>query len=87
MVLNKKGQVALLGLIIGVFIFLLGMSFIDPMKDVLTEVRGGSQLDCTNTSVSDGNKLTCLAVDLVLPYFIVTVLAVAGAWMSAKLVG
>jgi hypothetical protein len=84
---NNKGQMALVGLMIGVFIFLLGMTFINPMKDVITEVRGAGQLDCSNSSISDGEKMTCLAVDLILPYFIVVVLAIAGAWISAKIIG
>jgi len=87
MVLNNKGQAAMVGLLIGVFIFLLGMGFVDPIKDVITEARGASQLDCNNASISDGNKMTCLAVDLILPYFILVILAIAGAWISAKIVG
>ena len=85
--MNNKGQVALVSLMIGVFIFLLGMGFINPLKDVITEVRGVDQLDCSNSSISDGAKMTCLAVDLILPYFIIIIFAVAGAWISSKLVG
>jgi len=85
--MNKRGQAAMVGLMIGVFIFLLGMGFIDPMRDVITEVRSTSQLDCDNSSISDGSKMTCLAVDLTLPYFILIVLATAGAWVSAKIIG
>lgn len=84
--MNNKGQTALLGLMIGVFIFLLAMVFIDPLADVITEARDDSQLDCSNSSISDGKKMTCLMVDLILPYFIGVVLAVAGGWIGAKLI-
>jgi hypothetical protein len=83
---NSKGQIALVSLMIGVFIFMLGMGFIDPIKDVISETRGVSQLDCSNNSITDGAKMTCLAVDLILPYFIVVVLGVAGAWISARFI-
>jgi hypothetical protein len=85
MVINKKGQTAVLGLMIGVFVFMLAMVFIDPLKDVISESRSVSQLDCENSSISDGTKATCLVVDLILPYFISVVVAVAGAWIGAKI--
>ena len=83
---NRKGQAALVALAIGIFIFFLGLSFIDPLKDVITEARAVGQLDCDNSSITDGTKTTCLIVDLILPYFIITILAIAGAWISARIV-
>jgi hypothetical protein len=85
MVMNSKGQTAILGLMIGVFVFMMAMVFIDPLKDVISEARGTSQLDCSNSSISDGTKATCLLVDIILPYFIAVVLAIAGAWIGAKI--
>ena len=84
---NKRGQAALLGLMIGVFIFMFGMIIINPLKDVITEARGEDQLNCSSDAISDGTKMTCLAVDLLLPYFILAVLATAGGWISARIVG
>lgn len=87
MVMNDKGQAALVGLMIGVIIMFLGFAFINPMKDVITEVRAADQLDCGNSSISDGTKATCLAVDLYLPYFIVVIFGVGGAYITAKYIG
>jgi len=84
---NKKGQAALVGLMIGVMVFMLAMIFIAPIGDVIDEVRGGSQLDCDNATISDGHKGTCLIVDLIMPYFIAIILAVAGGWISARFIG
>ena len=84
--MGKCGQVALVGLMVGIFVFMMAMVFIDPIKDVVTEARGTSQLDCANTTITDGNKMTCLLVDLILPYFIGVVLAVAGGYIAAKFV-
>lgn len=84
MVMNNRGQTALLGLMLGVFIFFMAMTFIDPIADVITEVRGEGQLNCSNTTISDGRKSTCLIVDLILPYFISVMLAIAGGVIGAK---
>ena len=86
MVLNNKGQTALIGLMIGVMIFMMAMIFIDPLADVIDETRNNSQLDCSNTSITDGKKATCLIVDLILPYFIAIIIAIAGALISARFV-
>lgn len=84
--MNRKGQLALVGFAIGFFIFLLGLALINPIKDVIEPVRSSSQLDCGNSTISDGQKLTCLGVDLLLPYFIITVFAVSGAYFTARFV-
>ena len=72
------GKLLLLGFILTASVMLLWF------KDVIVEVRGMDQLQCSNTSISDGSKMTCLVVDLILPYFIISILAIAGAYMSAK---
>jgi len=82
--MNNKGQVALIGLMVGIMIFMMAMIFIDPISDVITETRNNTQLDCSNSSITDGQKATCLIVDLILPYFIAVVIAVAGAYISAR---
>ena len=66
----KVGQAALVGLMIGIMVFMLAMIFIDPIKDTITWTRAADRLDCSNSSISDGTKATCLIVDLILPYFI-----------------
>lgn len=85
MAMNNMGQTAMLGLMIGIFIFMLALVFINPLKVVIQEARGTTQLDCSNSSISDGNKMTCLLVDLILPYFIGVVIAIAGGWIGAKI--
>jgi len=86
MVMNKGAQVALISLMVGVMVFMLAMIFIDPLSDVIEETRNNTQLDCSNSSISDGKKATCLIVDLILPYFIAIIIAIAGALISARFV-
>lgn len=52
----------------GIFIFIMGVLFIPFVTDDITTTR--TSLDCTNTSISSGTKLTCLGVDIVVPYLI-----------------
>jgi len=85
MALNNKAQTAMIGIMIGIFVFILAMIFIDPLSDVITETRAADQLDCSNSSISDGKKMTCLMVDLLLPYFIGVVIAVAGGYLGARI--
>ena len=86
MVMNKGAQVALISLMVGIMVFMLAMVFIDPLSDVIEETRNNTQLDCSNSSISDGKKATCLIVDLILPYFIAIIIAIAGALISARFV-
>ena len=84
--MNNKGQAVLWGLMMMVFLFMFGMTIIDPMKDVITDVRAADQLDCTNSSITDGAKSSCLIIDLTLPYFIVAVFSVAGGVAFSRII-
>jgi hypothetical protein len=86
MVMNNKGQVFLVGLMLGIVGFMCAMVFINPLTDVIDEARAVGQLDCTNSSISDGKKATCLLVDITLPAFIGVVIGLAGAYVTAKFV-
>ena len=73
--MNKRGQMGI-AIIIAIMIFLSGMVVINILKPDITLARNvATGLDCSNASaISDGTKLTCLAVDLTIPYFIIIIL-------------
>jgi hypothetical protein len=82
MIYNKKGQNLLLAILTGVMIFMFGMLFMNHVPDDVSAARAIG-LDCTNPTISDGNKVTCLAVDAVIPIlFIAIVSLAAGAILS-----
>lgn len=85
--MNKKGQLNMIGisLMIAIFLFMIGITQINFIKGIVTDVRGGSQLYCSSTNLSDGQKLTCLLVDLVIPLFIITIFSATGGIITAKL--
>jgi hypothetical protein len=68
--MNKKGQAVMVGIMIAIMVFIIAVNFITPIKDVVTQARSSSNLDCDNTSITTGNRMTCIAVDLYLFNFI-----------------
>ena len=87
---NKKAQTLGIALMVAITLFLIGMLSINYIKPVVTIARDSSHLDCSNSAVdfpegiSDGTKLTCLVVDLVVPYFIILILSIAGGIITAR---
>jgi hypothetical protein len=91
--INNRGQTIFLSVIVGVFIFLFGVLFLSFLKSETDNGMGTSisitssiipGLDCDNPSISDGAKLTCLGGELVIPYFIIILLSVAGASITER---
>ena len=74
-----------LAVIVGIMIFIIGMMSINFIKDEVTTARDATNLNCADSTISDASKLTCLAVDLVVPYFIVIVFSLTGAGIIARL--
>jgi len=80
---NKIGQqMMLLGIVFMVAAFIAAILMIDPMKDLLS--IGRTSLDCSNTSITTGEKLSCLIVDATLPYFVITALVAGAAYIFYK---
>lgn len=65
--MNKKGGM-FLAVAIALLVYITGVLFIPFIVDDVDTAR--ADLDCSNTSISGGTKLTCLQVDLVVPYLI-----------------
>lgn len=76
---NKKGQMMLFGLIVMVFIFVVAVSLISPMKGIIQEFRTDNHCQWTNLSIN--NRALCTIVDLYLPYFIITLLVGSAAYL------
>jgi Trk-type K+ transport system membrane component len=86
--MNRKGQVIIFALMIIVVIFILALAFIYPVNEGITNARNvtaGGGMDCSNSSISNYNKAACMVADITLPYFIIGLLAIGGAFFGAKL--
>ena len=83
--MNKKAQTFSFGIAIMVciFLFMIGMMNVDFIKGEVTRARTG--LSCSDATISDGNKLTCLVVDVAVPYFIIIIFSAAGGLIVARL--
>ena len=84
--MNKKAQTSLgISIIVAISIFIIGIPIINLIIPDVDIAVGTSGLDCDNsTGISDGTKLTCLAVDLTIPYFILLVISVSGGYIVNK---
>jgi len=84
--MNKKGQGWGLAIVVMIVLFISGMIFVNFMKTEVTRARNSNNLDCSNSDISDGTKLTCLVVDSVVPYYILIMFSAVGGLIAKKLV-
>lgn len=88
---RNRGQVAILGLMLGVVIIVLALAFAPGLRQFVTDARNTTSdtqvgLDCNNASISDFDKSTCTAVDFSLPFFIVGLIGIAVVYIGARIV-
>ena len=74
-----------ISVLVACMIFVAGVIVVNFLKDDISTARDSSHLDCTNSSISDGAKVTCLGTDIVVPYFIVIFISAAGGLIAARL--
>ena len=82
MVLNKKSQSMLVGLMIFFFVFIVAIILIPPLKEAIG--IGRNELGCQYDNLTTGESATCLVIDLYLPYFIAVVLAGSSVYLYIK---
>lgn len=83
---NKHGQTLGIAVIAAIMIFIVGMLSINFVKPAVTEARDAAHLNCADPTISDGTKMLCLTVDLVVPYFIILIFSAAGGLIVARFV-
>ncbi len=85
--MNKKAQAGGFAIILAIFIFIVAMSAINLLKPDITLLRTSSGINCSDaSSISDGTKLICLGLDVVIPVMIVSVFLVAGGLIINKFI-
>lgn len=80
--MNKKGQTVFYFFMIGVIIFLLTFGLASSLIKNSDKVR--VDMDCSNTSISTTEKISCTTVDLVAPFFLAILIGVGGTILLAK---
>jgi len=72
--MNKKGNIYF-GIVIAIMIWVAGIMIMPSIINDIDTFR--TDMDCTNSSISDFSKVNCLAVDSLIPYFIWTIAIIA----------
>jgi hypothetical protein len=81
--MNKRGGV-FLSISIALIIFVAGVLIIPFIADDITTTR--VSLNCESTSITGGNMITCLLIDLSIPYIIWFILSlVLGLVIGGKI--
>lgn len=83
-IMHKKGQTLFMAIIFAVAIYMFGMLFINFLMPEVTTFR--VDMGCSDISISDGAKLTCLIGDIAIPYGIWLIISTAGGLILARLV-
>ncbi len=84
--MNKQGQAGIF-IIVAIMIFIVGMVSVNLIKPDVTTLRSATGLNCVNSSaISDGTKLTCLAVDATIPWVLISIFAVTGSLIINKFI-
>ena len=82
MKMNKRGSM-FFGITIGIVIYIMGVLFLPYMIDDVDTAR--ASLDCSDSSISDGNKLNCLITDATIPYFILFFIGLLIGFLAGSL--
>lgn len=80
--LNKKGG-AFMTLLIAVVFFMFGVLIIGLLFPLISGTRG--DLSCSDNTISSGNKLTCLGIDMLVPAFVISLVLIGGGYFLEKL--
>ena len=84
--MNKQGHI-FMTLIISLAFFMFGILMIGLIFPDISIARTADNLDCSNVNITDGNKLACLGVDIIVPTFIISLVLIAAGGVILKLTG
>ena len=84
--MNKRGQSLGIGIMSAIFVFIIGIMFINFIMPEVSTAR--VELNCADaTAISDGVKLTCLAIGSTIPYWIILIFSLAIGFITARMFG
>jgi len=86
--MNNRAQVMFFLLMVGIVIIILALALAPVVQDTITDMRDNETayvgLDCTNSSISQYDKATCVIADLTIFHFIVGLILLGGAVIAAR---
>jgi len=85
--INKKAQGSLLwNIVMGLSFFMFGILIIGLLFPDIAVTKSSVGLDCSNQTISSGNKLACLGIDSTVPIWIISIILIGGGAVVLKLV-
>ena len=78
------GKRNITGILTSIFVFIVTVSLITPLKDFIILARDATHLNCGGAGISVGANLTCIFVDLWLFYFVAIAIASAITFIFIK---
>ena len=82
--MNSRGQSMGLGILSAIFIFIVGIMFINFLMPEVTNER--TELNCADaSSISDGTKLLCLVVGTTIPYLIILIFSIVIGFITSRM--
>ena len=85
--MNKKSQLIILRMMIGIIVFIMVMIMISPTKEaIVTATNTSSNLNCSAPAVdlSNAQEATCIVVDFLLFYMVGAALGAGMAFVAGK---
>lgn len=82
--MNRKGQMVMVQIMIGIMIFIVAVLFTAPLTDMVTIARDATHLDCAASGLSVGIRMTCIVVDLQVFQYTMLLFALGGAFILGK---
>ena len=80
--MNRKGQAMLFGVMVAIISFITIVVLATPVKDMVDLARDSDNLNCDADSITAGTAMTCVGVDLFLPFLTLTAIFAALAIVS-----
>lgn len=84
---DKRGQVLILMLMFAIVIIIVALAIAPAIIESATIARDTTNLNCTNPAGTAFDKVNCIAVDMTPFYFIGIMVFIAGAIITAKIIG
>ena len=82
--MNKKGQELMSGISLFLLLFVIVVAFFPFFKFMINNERSSDNLDCTNESISTGQRATCVLFDFYFFYWVIVVLGSGMGYILGK---
>lgn len=83
--MNKKGQMIIVMIMVGIIVLIAAVVMIPPLKtNIETSMNTSTSLNCSATGLSATTNATCVVLDMGLFYFIAIVIACGLSYISGS---